>query len=102
MGKHVLCWGLHYFFMFTPVGKTIVPSFLHKYVLENYTRLHNKEFDTNPVERITLMAHGSDGEVFLDEIIELTKDPQDPQDPQTGNRVLLNDEAYSHITGMSE
>ena len=52
------------------------------------------------------MAHGCDGEVFLDEIIEersrYPQDPLDPQDPQPGNRVLRNDEAHSHITEMSE
>ena len=87
------------FYMFTPEGKTIAPSFLLNSVHENYHRLHNKELDTNPVERIALMAHGCDGEVFLDEIIE---ERRDPQDPQPGNRVLRNDEAHSHITGMSE
>ena len=45
------------------------------------------------------MAHGCDGDVFFDEII---KERRDPQDPQPGNRVLRNDEAHSHITGMSE
>ena len=55
--------------------------------------------DTNPVEWIALMAHGCAGEVFLDEIIE---ESRDPQDPQPSNRVLCNDEAHSHITGMSE
>ena len=41
------------------------------------------------------MAHDSDGEVFLDEIVEV-------RDPQTGNRVPLNDEVHSYIAGMSE
>ena len=72
--------------------------FLQKSVFENYTRLHNKELSTNPVERIALMAHGSDTEVFLDEIIVV----RDPIDPQAGNRVPLNDEAHSYIAGMSE
>ena len=87
------------FYIFTPEGKTIAPSFLLNSIHENYNRLHNKELNTNPVERIALMAHGCDGEVFLDEIIE---ESRDPQDPQPGNRVLRNDEAHSHITGMSE
>ena len=45
------------------------------------------------------MAHGCDCEVFFDEIIE---ECRDPQDPSPSNRVLCNDEAHSHITGMSE
>ena len=49
-----------------------------------------------------LTAHGCDGEVFLDEIIEERQNPQDPQDPQPNNRVLRNDETHYHITGISE
>ena len=86
------------YFMFTPEGKTIDLLFLQKSVFKNYTRLHNKELSTNPVERIALIAHGSDSEVFLDEIIVV----RDPIDPQAGNRVPLNDEAHSYIAGMSE
>ncbi len=88
------------YYMYTPEGKTIVPSFLFDSVSENYTRLHNKELSLNPVERIALMAHGSDGEVFLDEVMNVPE--SDPQGPQPGNRVLRNDEAHAHIVGMSE
>ena len=49
-----------------------------------------------------LIAHGCDGEVFFYEIIEEQRNPQDPQDPQPNNRVLCNDEAHYHITGISE
>ena len=54
------------FFIYTPEGKTIVPLFLHHQVSENYTRLYNNELMPNPVERIVLVAHGSDSKVFLD------------------------------------
>ena len=60
--------------MYTLEGKTIVLLFLLHSISENYTRLHNKELITNPVERIALMAHGSEDEVFLDKIIKYKKE----------------------------
>ena len=50
--------------MFIEDGEKSVPSFLFDSVSQEYCRLHGKEFAENLVEKIALVAHGSDGEVF--------------------------------------
>jgi len=84
------------YYMFTD-GRNIVPSFLLESVQEEFRRLHNRELEENPVEKIALVAHGSDGEVFLDEMV-----PEETQGPSVGGEAQTNDENRAYIVGTSE
>ena len=85
------------YFMFTPDGKNIVPSVLHESVQQEYFRIHQRELQENPVEKVALVAHGSDGEVFLDEVTEA-----ETQGPSVGGEAHLNDENRVRLAGTSE
>ena len=75
-------------FIFKSDGKNTVPLFIVESVTDEYCRLYHKELTENPVEKIALVAHGSDGEVFLDEVVAEVG----TQGPSVGEAAHLNDE----------
>ena len=85
------------YYMYTPDGRNMVPSVILESVQQEYRRLHHKELQENPVEKVGLVAHGSDGEVFLDEVIQA-----ESQGPSVGGEALLNDENRVSLVGTSE
>ena len=60
--------------------------------------MYHKELTENPVEKIALVAHGSDGEVFLDEVVAEVG----TQGPSVGEAARLNDERSAYLVGTSE
>ena len=86
------------YFIFTPDGKNTVPLFIVESVTDEYRRLYHKELTENPVEKIALVAHGSDGDVFLDEVVAEVG----TQGPSVGEAARLNDERSAYLVGTSE
>ena len=75
-------------FYFYSRWKNTAPLFIVESVTDEYRRLYHKELTENPVEKIALVAHDSDGEVFLDEVVAEVG----TQCPSVGEAARLNDE----------
>ena len=86
------------YYMFTENGRNRVPSVILQSVQQEFHRLHQRDLQDNPVEKIALVAHGSDGEVFLDEMTQ----EAEIQGPSVGGEARLNDENRALLRGMSE
>ena len=59
-----------------------------------------RELKNNPLDKIVLVAHGSDREIFLDEIV--IEQQVETQDPLIGGEALLNDERGAYLVNTSE
>ena len=58
---------------------------------QEFRRLNQRELQENPVEKIALVAHGSDGEFFLDEVV-----PEVNQGLLVGVEARTNDETRAY------
>ena len=78
------------YFMFTPDGKNVVPSFLLQSVQQEFYWFRDRELQENSIEKIALVAHGSDGEVFWDEIVA-----EETQGFLVGGEARANDDNFT-------
>ena len=61
--------------------------------------MHDRKLEHNLVRKIVFIAHGSDGEIFLDEVVQ----PAEIQGPSpVDGEALLNDERGAHLVGISK